>query len=371
MIEPRGRSARHFPRQKCVSVFCHGACVLSCPLDLHFLLSPTQCTMKPEHVLATLVAVVVCGAAVIASPMRQGTSDPATLPLRCEGQSFDLLTAQGGFAPYIVLTADGRTGPFLLDYGATASSLSSDVFRPQTAGMKVIVNSFSLPSFPGGQFNSEQYLIAEMPRGGQLGIIGTDFLSLLSADFRFRAGAGDVVLGTKPCDAPALRARGLIAVHQSGFFSSDPSRIKAGRGNIPVLFVSIGPVSAWAQIDTGYDDRSFPPSIDVNEALYRQLSERVALERVGEIGVATCEGVETREVYRTGSAIAISSDSGDKIADLVNVSLIRKPANACGGIANLSEPAAQLGVSIVARLGSVVFDPRSETVWVAPAPSGR
>jgi hypothetical protein len=84
--------------------------------------------MKPEYLLATLVAVAVGGIAVVTSLDRHFTATPP----RCEGQSFDLVTAPGGRSPYIRLAVDGRTGPFLLDYGATTSSL---------------------PSFPTGQFN--------------------------------------------------------------------------------------------------------------------------------------------------------------------------------------------------------------------------
>jgi hypothetical protein len=321
--------------------------------------------MKPEYLLATLVAVAVGGIAVVMSLDRHFTATPP----RCEGQSFDLVTAPGGRSPYIRLAADGHTGPFLLDYGATTSSLSRDVFQAEPAGGgKVVIDTFSLPSFPRGQFDQAKYAIDPAPHGGQLGVIGTDFLSLLTADFRFRDGGGGVVIGAKPCDPDLLRARGLIAVRETGFFSSDPQRVAMGRGNVPVLFLRIGAVSAWAQIDTGYDDRESPPSIDVNEAFYRELSASgLALKRAGDSHVATCEGGQTREVYRApADSIVLATDSGREIDELADVALIRKAANGCGGIANLFEPAAQLGVSIAVRLGTVVFDPWSEVVWVAP-----
>jgi hypothetical protein len=321
--------------------------------------------MKPAHALTVLVATAAGGIAVVAALDRHR----AAVPPRCQGERFDLLTAPGGRSPYIRLAADGRTGAFLLDYGTTASSLSQDVFQPEmTGGGKIVIDQFSLPSFPSGRFNRAKYDIAPAPPGGQLGVIGTDFLSLLTADFRFRDGGGDVVLGTKPCNGDLLRARGMIAVRETGFFSSDPRRVQMGRGNVPVLFLRIGMVSAWAQIDTGYDDREYPPSIDINEALYRLLSAGgIGLQRVGDSRVITCEGGETREAYRAAAGnVTLTTDSGHEISALADVALIRKAANACGGIADLSEPAAQLGVSILARLGAVVFDPMSETVWVAP-----
>jgi hypothetical protein len=47
--------------------------------------------------------------------------------------------------------------------------------------------------------------------------------------------------------------------------------------------------------------------------------------------------------------------------------LIVKPANACGGIADLSEPAAQLGASFLSLFGAVIFDPKTTTVWLGGA----
>jgi hypothetical protein len=130
--------------------------------------------MKPEYLLAALVAVAVGGIAVVTSLDRHFTATPP----RCEGQSFDLVTAPGGRSPYIRLAVvDGRTGPFLLDYGAT-SSLSRDVFRDvfqaePAGGGKVVINKFSLPSFPTGQFNQAKYAIDSAPPGGQLDVIGS------------------------------------------------------------------------------------------------------------------------------------------------------------------------------------------------------
>ena len=41
-----------------------------------------------------------------------------------------------------------------------------------------------------------------------------------------------------------------------------------------------------------------------------------------------------------------------------------KSANACGGIADMAEPAAQLGASFLGLFGDVIFDPRNATVWL-------
>jgi hypothetical protein len=64
---------------------------------------------------------------------------------------------------------------------------------------------------------------------------------------------------------------------------------------------------------------------------------------------------------------AITSRDGAEILTLHGATVVRKPANPCGGIAGMSEPAAQLGVSILGMLGAIVFDPMSDTVWITQA----
>jgi hypothetical protein len=151
-------------------------------------------------------------------------------PSRCEGQRYDVMTVPGGRSPYIKLEADGRRGSFLLDYGTTQSSLSQNAFqKPSSGDGKFLLNNFSLPTFKSGSFDVRVYRLTVPPPGGQLGIIGTDFLSLLTADFSFHDGTYDVVLGGKSCDRDLLRKRGMIPVRQTGFFSSDPGHVDASR----------------------------------------------------------------------------------------------------------------------------------------------
>jgi hypothetical protein len=44
--------------------------------------------------------------------------------------------------------------------------------------------------------------------------------------------------------------------------------------------------------------------------------------------------------------------------------LILKPVNRCGGIAAMRMPAAQIGASFLTAFRTVVFDPKSERVWL-------
>ena len=46
----------------------------------------------------------------------------------CGGRPYARMSIPGGSSPYVELTADGIKGPFLLDYGATRSSLSAAAF---------------------------------------------------------------------------------------------------------------------------------------------------------------------------------------------------------------------------------------------------
>jgi hypothetical protein len=50
----------------------------------------------------------------------------ADLAERCDGQRFPIEIVQGGTAPYTTLTAGAERGAFLLDYGATASTVSAE-----------------------------------------------------------------------------------------------------------------------------------------------------------------------------------------------------------------------------------------------------
>ncbi len=99
----------------------------------------------------------------------------------CPGRQFGITYAPGGNLPYIELGADGQSGKFLLDYGATESSLSDSAF--DAPGPAVAIAQFSLPGFGGGRFTLRRYNPSAQPAGGQLGVVGTDFLSLLSAHF--------------------------------------------------------------------------------------------------------------------------------------------------------------------------------------------
>jgi hypothetical protein len=101
-------------------------------------------------------------------------------------------------------------------------------------------------------------------------------------------------------------------------------------------------------------------AVDINQALFdRLVRSGVKTNRIGDIDVWTCEGRERRPVYRVEDLpLAIENEQGKPIVETEDSHLIVKPANACGGIADLPEPAAQLGASFLRLFGTVIFDPK-------------
>lgn len=325
------------------------------------MLSPLrQTAILTEHmaivrkVCLSISAITILAVAVI---VKIGNRDSEAL---CDGRRYEISAVPNGASPYIRLRADGISGQFLLDYGATRSSLLASALVASDGSVRNA--ALSLPSFEGGNFDLRHYDLPLQTTERQLGVIGTDFLSLLSVQFTGSA----VFLGAQPCQPSALRAHRLIPIAQNGFFSSDPSMIDGRLPNVPVLFLRLGEVHTWAQIDTGYDDTVYTHSVDINQALYERLvNNGIKLERLAGISVSTCEGRESRNVYTVkGRSLVIETDQAKPIKRTDTFYLILKSANGCGGIGAMTTPAAQLGASFLQLFGTVVFDPRFETVWL-------
>jgi hypothetical protein len=292
--------------------------------------------------------------------MDVGEKDWAAL---CGGRPYARISVPDGSSPYVELTADGIKGPFLLDYGATRSSLSAATFPGADGSIRKA--AISLPGVGKADFHLARYDLLLQPEKGQLGVIGDDLLSR----FTVQLTESTAYLGAEPCRPEALVGRGLTPVAQTGFFSSEPSKISAGLPNVPIVFLRLGEVRAWAQIDTGYEDAVHPRSVDINQALLdRLVRSGVKMNRIDDIDVWTCEGRERRTVYRVEELpLAIENERGKPIAETEDFHLIVKPVNACGGIADLREPAAQLGASFLRLFSAVIFDPETATVWLDAA----
>ena len=92
-----------------------------------------------------------------------------------------------------------------------------------------------------------------------------------------------------------------------------------------------------------------------------------------DIDIWTCDGREHWPVYRVKDRpLSIENEQGRQIVETDDFHLIVKSANTCGGIADMPEPAAQLGASFLSLFGDVIFDPRNTTVWLGgPRPETR
>ena len=284
----------------------------------------------------------------------------------CGGRPYARVSVPNGASPYVELTADGVTGPFLLDYGATRSSLSAASFSGRDGSIKTA--AISLPGIERANFHLARYYLLLQPGNGQLGVLGDDLLS----QFTVQLTDSTAFLSAETCRPEALMARGLTPVAQSGFFSSDPSKVGSGLPNVPVVFLRLGDIRVWAQIDTGYEDFVYSRSIDINQALFdRLVSGGAKLDRVNDIDIWTCDGREHRPVYRIKDRpLRIENEQGKRIAVTEDFHLIAKSPNSCGGIADMAEPAAQLGASFLGLFGDVIFDPRNTTVWLGGGPRG-
>jgi hypothetical protein len=279
----------------------------------------------------------------------------------CGGRPYARVSVPNGPSPYVELTADGVRGPFLLDYGATRSSLSASAFSGADGSMRTA--AISLPGIEKANFH-----LLLQPGKGQLGVIGDDLLS----QFTVQLTDSTAFLSAETCQPEALIARGFTPVAQNGFFSSDPSKGGARLPNVPVVFLRLGDVRVWAQIDTGYEDFVYSRSIDINQALFdRLVGNGAKLDRVQDIDIWTCDGREHWPVYRVKDRLlSIENEQGLQIVETNDFHLIVKSANTCGGIADMPEPAAQLGASFLDLFGDVIFDPRNTIVWLGGGPRG-
>jgi hypothetical protein len=303
-----------------------------------------------------LLAFSLMGAPGIARP--SPTQDAFSL---CGGEHFKIETVPGGASPYIGLRVLGVTGQFLLDYGATRSSLSAPAFGA-TEGAEVTA-TVPLGDAIEGAFLMRRYNLVSEPEDHQIGVIGTDLLSHLSVELTEQTA----FISARPCSADAMQAHGLVAIDQTPFFGAD--RAASGLPNVPIVFLRLGALHAFAQIDTGYDDKVFERSVDINERLFEDLLKSGAdLRHVADIGVATCEGQETRRVYTMDTRLVVETQVAQPIAAISRFHLIVKPASGCGGIGAMSQPAAQLGASFLRDFVPIVFDPLARKVWIERRP---
>lgn len=343
---------------------------------------------------AGLTGFLAAGSALAAS----AGSDPPRPQPDCLGERQPLTVASR--MPYVLAAVAGQQGYFLLDFGASVSSITPSQFQGTRAPQAVDGTNGRFDDFVFfGRWGPVQLLLQPQPAVQSLrttdgqatihqaGVIGTDFLAqhVYTLDYRgghlWRAAPG------RFCSDAQLQTAGYRAVSTHDYYGSNPSGLACPRAgaapggcaNIPTVPMRIGGVTAVAQLDTGYDDSRQPYSININGALFDALKAagvRLVPRPDIAIQLSTCQaGVSERvEAWRlpAGAAAGLVDTAGRLIprsrAGLpVTLFVKRTPAAAavCGGIGTWAQPAAQLGASFVAD-GSLVVDPFSARVWLRP-----
>lgn len=289
--------------------------------------------------------------------------------------------------PYAQVRVSGRTGYFVLDFGATVSSLTPAGFDAPGAPLPVAgtTDRYAQFEFFGPWGAVQLALQPQAPatsRVRQAGVLGTDFLAahIYTLDYRagrlYRAPRGGF------CSDAQLAAAGYHMLTTRDYYAAQTSTLTCPRAggpgycvNVPTVPVRIGPVQAVAQLDTGYDDGQQPYSLNVNAALFDALQQAaVPLTPRPDIALqlSTCvPGVSERiEAWQVGAGTAsgLVDEQGALLprgAGAVTLFVKRTPPAAarCGGIGTWAQPAAQLGASFVAG-GALVVDPFSARVWV-------
>lgn len=221
----------------------------------------------------------------------------------------------------------------------------------------------------------------------EAGILGTDFLSVLAITLDYDAREVRAARRGELCSDAMLMAAGLVPLSTAGFYASDLGVLRpmtdvdatASPGsrvpNVPTVPIRLGGASAFAQLDTGFDDTLAPRTLNVNEALFDALvsADPGALVRDagGDLALTTCVVGVTENVeawtLAPGRTLELVAIDGTAIALAgVRVFVKRTPAAArgCGGIGTWTAPAAQLAASLHVALGQVVADPFTSRVWV-------
>ncbi len=225
----------------------------------------------------------------------------------------------------------------------------------------------------------------------QAGIIGTDFFAVYTFTLDY---VGRRIWRAKKedfCTDAQMIGAGYTPLPAGGFYTNDTRTLRplsdvitsgdastAGLTvpNIPTVPITVAGVSALAQIDTGYDDRLYRHSININDALLtRLLADKPGLltrapER--DLFLTTCiPGLSQAGfayVLAPGTEVNFISEGGALgRRDVGTIVFVKQPlpqAERCGGIETWTVPAGQLGASFMVDSYIAVFDPHRSRVWL-------
>jgi len=143
----------------------------------------------------------------------------------CGGKPVPIDTSILG-TPFANLELGGNNGSFLIDTGATYSRVDARRYG-LLEGSKIFLSGSSLPSVQSGTFIAADLSSFTAPRGGQLGTVGTDFLSLRSIEFHYKPPQSFAALSAEACDHATLRRAGFVAVGLPNYYEADLSSVQA------------------------------------------------------------------------------------------------------------------------------------------------
>jgi hypothetical protein len=289
----------------------------------------------------------------------------------CAGHTI-LLDLSIAATPHVRIRLGAHEGNFLIDTGATASSVDARTFG-LGQGSKIRIEGSSFPTITGGDFAVFDWGHAVAPRGGLAGVIGTDFLSLRVLEFHYDAPQPYLVVSDQHCSARRFEDAGFISISQDGYYTAEPKRLRSNTPNIPVMFLRIASVVAPAQIDSGFGERDGVRGVvQINESLLRELRNAgITLNPANTVPLINtdCRGNSLVPViWRARDPLQMTTREGETVFEHEPALLQAKSGSiGCGGIATSLEPMAQIGAAYLERWGTFVLDPFNERVWVRKA----
>lgn len=316
--------------------------------------------------------------------------------LACLGSSLDL--QDNSNIPlvnlsYKVKKNDKKSeGWFLVDTGTNFSSLDKTLVTNSTGSFDSSIEeiNFFVSINPFKVFLEDFERFRNSTR--QIGLIGNDLISKSAYAFDFTKRRLYRSNFSSACDPETLTRVGLTSMPTDGYFSSDPAEEKLFPlehirpsipnskhltvANSPVIPIRIGNTDAVAMIDSGFDDKLYAFSVNINSALLTLANKRketlIRAKDIPSITLSSCVKGEKINViaYRLlpGESLQLVSGNGAVIRTYKEcvffVKLVPPSARTCGGIGTWEIPAAQLGASFLKSFGTSVFNAQTHTVWI-------